>query len=272
MELKEVKVVERDEGYFYTVADLNWGRECVATLSAGRYEVKLTNLPVPDLPHCTLRLGVINDKVEFMVAPHGELEPVCARITINGGCLEFPNKIKGLIRKIPEYTKNENTINNLVESSCSNVDKVEESLLKMAENSDLEQEQLFKLLQENKDVFAVSDKNLGNINAEAQIKLRDLSVDPEYSKPYPVPWARRPFVRKKIKEMMDSGLIELAQSSPFASPLHVVKKSQKLYNDDGTKIDPPPPPKYRLVTDYRNLNKLMVQDRHVIPNMKIIWK
>ena len=168
MELKEVIVVERDEGYFYMVADLNWGRECVATLPAGRYDI-------------------INDKFEFMVAPHGELEPVCARITINGGCLEFPNEIKGLIRKIPEYAKNENTINNLVESSCSNVDKVEESLLKMAENSDSDQEQLFKLLQENKDVFAVSDKNLGNINAEAQIKLRDLSVDPEYSKPYPVP-------------------------------------------------------------------------------------
>ena len=72
MELKEIIVVERNEGY-YTVADLSWDRELrLATLPAGRYEVKLTNLPVPDLRHCTLRRGIINDTVEFMLAPHGE--------------------------------------------------------------------------------------------------------------------------------------------------------------------------------------------------------
>ena len=64
----------------------------------------------------------------FNIAPYGELEPVCARITFGGCLMEFPNTIIGLISKIPDSEKYENMVDLLNEPNMANLDKVDESL------------------------------------------------------------------------------------------------------------------------------------------------
>ena len=61
---------------------------------------------------------------------------------------------------------------------------------------------------------------------------------------YPLPYAKRGEIREEIKNMMDTG-IERESSSPYASPLVVVKKK------DGSN---------RMCVDYRKLNLVTVAD------------
>ncbi|XP_071501873.1 uncharacterized protein [Diadema antillarum] len=85
------------------------------------------------------------------------------------------------------------------------------------------------------------------------IELTDLR--PIKSRPYPLPHALRRVVDDEVKEMLDLGVIE-ASSSPYASPIVLVKKS------DGTN---------RFCCDFRKLNLVTVPDAEPIPDQDEIF-
>ena len=74
-------------------------------------------------------------------------------------------------------------------------------------------------------------------------------------RPYPIPFAKADVFEKEVRKMLDLGIIEFS-SSPFRSPMLLVKKS------DAT---------YRPVIDYRAINKVTRFDAEPIPNPEAIF-
>lgn len=72
-----------------------------------------------------------------------------------------------------------------------------------------------------------------------------------YTPQYPVPQRMRSEMDKAVQEFLDAGIIQLS-NSPFNSPTIMVPKK-----DGG----------YRLVVDYRKLNKHVVTDPHPLPRI-----
>ena len=110
---------------------------------------------------------------------------------------------------------------------------------------------LREVLHEYGDVF--SDKPGKTHLAEHKVVLT--STDPIRMRPYPVPFNMRESVDQEIQEMLKMGIIEPSES-PYASPLHLVKKK------DGS---------YRPVVDFRRLNKITVFDTEPMPDSEEIF-
>lgn len=75
------------------------------------------------------------------------------------------------------------------------------------------------------------------------------SDEPVRSKPYPVPYSMREFLKKDIDDMLKMGVIR-ESNSPYASPVVVVKKK------DGSN---------RVCVDFRKLNKLTIFNLEPMP-------
>jgi hypothetical protein len=71
------------------------------------------------------------------------------------------------------------------------------------------------------------------------------------------PHAQLDVIRKELKKLMDGGIIQPSKS-PYNSPLWVVPKSP---GPDGQ-------PRYRLVVDYRALNKKTKPDKYPLPHLE----
>ena len=125
---------------------------------------------------------------------------------------------------------------------------------KMVEQTALCKHRIRILLEEHRKVFACSDTELGVYKYPVKLELRNKDITPNYCKPRIVPYALRDWLDKKLKEMVDTGLVELCMGSPFCSPVHIVKKKEVG--------------KYRLTVDYRYLNSLLKQNRWPIPNIR----
>jgi len=78
----------------------------------------------------------------------------------------------------------------------------------------------------------------------AQHHIKLTSDQPVRSRPYPVPYSLRELLKKDIADLMKMGAIR-ESSSPYASPVVVVKKKDKAN---------------RICVGYRKLNKLTVFD------------
>ena len=97
--------------------------------------------------------------------------------------------------------------------------------------------QLQKLLEDNDDLFAKHDYDIGRTELiEARIKVTNET--PIRKKPYAVPLALREAVKKQIEDLVENGVIR-ESNSPWAFPLIVVRKKNG---------------KLRLCIDYRLLN------------------
>ncbi|KAL1124816.1 hypothetical protein AAG570_001437 [Ranatra chinensis] len=97
------------------------------------------------------------------------------------------------------------------------------------------------------------------LEATKRIKHRiDLIDDrPTYSKPRRYPVAFREIIREHIKEMLDTGVLRESVST-FNSPLWVVPK----------KLDKSGVQKYRVVVDYRELNKRKKTEKYPLPRLE----
>ena len=100
--------------------------------------------------------------------------------------------------------------------------------------------QLQALIETYANVF--SDVSGRTSKVEQWINMID--VEPVCLKPYPLLYALQQKSKDKIKEMLDMGVIRKS-SSPYASPLVIVKKKNGLH---------------RICIDYRKLNKVMISD------------
>jgi hypothetical protein len=117
--------------------------------------------------------------------------------------------------------------------------------------SDQDKKQIWKLIEEYKDIF--SDVPTTTNLLKYEIKLK--SDEPVRHRPYKVPVHFTESVEKELRKMLDMGWIEKTNSY-YASPLVVVKKK-------GTD-------ELRLCVSYKDLNRITVVDPMPQPDMEDI--
>ena len=110
------------------------------------------------------------------------------------------------------------------------------------------QQSLNALLEDYKDVFGEPKSLPPSRDYDHQIP-RIPNSKPFKLTPYIHPHNPKNEIEKQVKEMLNSGIIQLSHS-PFASPVLLVKKK------DGT---------WRFCVDYRRLNDLTIKDKFLIP-------
>lgn len=111
--------------------------------------------------------------------------------------------------------------------------------------SDSQKKLMTSLLQNNKHIF--QDKP--GLHKFFSYKFNVKPHDPYKTKPYPVPFSRRPSVQKEIAKMLQWGVIERSDS-PYNNPLVTVIKT------DGS---------IRLCLDARKLNTIILPTRDASP-------
>lgn len=136
------------------------------------------------------------------------------------------------------------------------VKRVEELLAKIKLDTLNKEEKLSvaKICAKFADVFHLEDDPLTVANIPDQkIYLKEDAV-PTYRKPYRLPYAQKTEIHKQLDEMLKHDIIEKAQSE-WSSPLLIVPK----------KMDPNGIKKWRVVVDYRELNKRIRDDKFPLP-------
>ena len=122
-----------------------------------------------------------------------------------------------------------------------------------------EKEYLKKLIKRFSDIFHLEDDKLTYTNiGQHTLRLKPNAV-PVFRKPYRLPFSQKSEIKKQVQKMIDDGLVE-ESTSEWSSPVLLVPKKQ---SSDGTK-------NYRLVLDYRLLNKELIVDRFPLPNIENI--
>jgi hypothetical protein len=106
------------------------------------------------------------------------------------------------------------------------------------------------------DIFNLPGDKLTVTNlCKQSIQLKP-NVQPTFVKNYRLPQAQKYEIDRQIKNMLDDGIIEKAQSE-WSSPLLLVPK----------KMDTSGERKWRIVIDYRKLNEKIQDDKYPLPNI-----
>lgn len=115
-------------------------------------------------------------------------------------------------------------------------------------------EKLIKLCAKYNDIFALQTDTLTCNNFyKQQIKLNDES--PVYIKNYRLPEAHKQEINEQVNKLLDDGIIRNS-ISPYNSPLLLVPK--KSINNEKN---------WRLVVDFRQLNKKIIADKFPLPRI-----
>ena len=107
---------------------------------------------------------------------------------------------------------------------------------------------IVKLLEENKDLFAKNDLDLGRTNT-LTCKIDTGTYPPITLKPYRMPLNQRPVVEKAVDEMLEAGVIQPSTSN-WSFPILLVPKP------NGTK---------RFSVDFRKLNQITKRYAYPLP-------
>lgn len=141
------------------------------------------------------------------------------------------------------------------EISVNRVDKV----LKLIDNSTLNSEEkdtIQKICAKFADVFLLDNDPVTVTNVLKQkISLKD-DTKPVYVKPYRLPHSQKTEIDTQIDKMLKDGIIE-ETTSEWSSPILIVPK----------KVDSNGIKKWRIVVDYRLLNKNLEDDKFPLPNI-----
>lgn len=121
--------------------------------------------------------------------------------------------------------------------------------------SDTQKAKLSELLKSFPDLFADPNQKL-TYTTNVKATIRTSSDTPVYSKFYQYPMTLKDEVNKQIKELLEDGIIRPSRS-PYNSPVWIVPK----------KADASGEKKYRMVIDYRKLNKITIADKYPIPEI-----
>ena len=113
-----------------------------------------------------------------------------------------------------------------------------------------QQKQLKQLINEYRDVFALSPEELGRTNW-VQHTIDTGEAAPIRMRPYRVPEAQKEKIEKCIDDMLDQGVIR-PSTSPWASPVVLVKKP------DGSD---------RFCADLRRVNAITKKDSYPLPRI-----
>ncbi len=123
--------------------------------------------------------------------------------------------------------------------------------------SDLETDQKVQveaLLEEFDDIFSKHSRDYGRTDLISH-KINLTESEPPKSRLYRVPPKQREVMRQKVDELVEDDLIEPSDSN-FASPALLVRKKT-----------PDNSVQYRLVIDFRAINKISLKDSHSLPRI-----
>lgn len=118
-------------------------------------------------------------------------------------------------------------------------------------------EHLKNLILEFHDVFGLKDEKLTTNNFYKQ-KLKLTDETPVYIKNHRLPHSQKDEIKKQIDRMLKDNIIE-PSISPYNSPIFLVPKKSLTGN--------PTEKRWRLVVDFRQLNKKLVRDVYPIPRI-----
>ena len=140
-------------------------------------------------------------------------------------------------------------------NSAQNIKAKQEMLWKLVEGGDgplteANKEQLFYLLGEYADIFAISKEDLGR-TAKVQHRINTGNSHLIRQPLRRIPPAKREEVRQLLKEMLDQDVIK-PTNSPWASPVVIVKKK------DGSP---------RFCVDYHKVNTVTRKDAYPLPRV-----
>ncbi|XP_063830201.1 uncharacterized protein LOC135079474 [Ostrinia nubilalis] len=143
---------------------------------------------------------------------------------------------------------------NRVEHNIQNkpeISRIDSTMMHIDDSIEPEyKEQLINMLNEYRDCFAFSVRELGCVSgAEMEINLNDTS--PVVYRPYRLSNTEREVVRNMVQEMEDSGIIQQS-SSNYASPIILIRKKTG---------------DYRLCVDFRALNKKTIKEHYPLPRI-----
>ena len=110
-----------------------------------------------------------------------------------------------------------------------------------------------QLITKYENIFSKNDDDIGCSNLPEHTIVIDTDI-PIRAKYRPIPVAQREYAEKEIKRLMDLGIIE-PTSSPYHSPAFLVKR---------------PKGGYRLVCDFRAINKHIVRSFQPLPAIESI--
>ena len=111
-----------------------------------------------------------------------------------------------------------------------------------------ERDRLWELIRSHRDVFALTDAELGQTNLVThRIDTRDM--DPIKIPPHRASPAKMPIIREEVQSMLDKGVIQPSKS-PYSAPIVLQKKK------DGS---------WRFCVDHRKLNDVTIKDAFPIP-------
>jgi hypothetical protein len=135
------------------------------------------------------------------------------------------------------------------------VKKMIDSLMKECECPPALESKLRAMLWKYRDVLAEKEDPVGLCTAyKPRIPLD--TTEPVYTPQYPVPFKMREAMREAIKEFLKMGVV-VPSTSPYNSPSLMVPK-----RDGG----------FRLVVDFRRLNKHVITDPHPLPRIAQIME
>ena len=110
-------------------------------------------------------------------------------------------------------------------------------------------QQLNKLLTKYSTIFAKDNQDIGNYKEPYEIKIEE-GTKPIFQRPYRIPQALEPEVKKMIDDMIASDIIEPTKSA-WNSPIVIIKKK-------GARG-------YRFCVDYRRVNQYLTPDNFPLP-------
>jgi len=111
-----------------------------------------------------------------------------------------------------------------------------------------------KIIDNHNDLFQLPDEPLGHTDVTAH-KITRTDDRPINTKQYRFPPIHKDEINKQVKDLLENNIIQ-PSDSPYNSPLWVVPKKP---DSKGNK-------KWRMVIDFRALNKETVEDAYPLPN------
>ena len=148
----------------------------------------------------------------------------------------------------------ENELEKVIEkpSNHTQLDDEVEQILRMAATGmpDQERGKLRELVREYRDVFALTNSELG-ITDIVHHRIETGDSKPIKLPPHRISPAKIPVIQKELQEMLNQGVVQ-PSNSPYSAPIVLVKKK------DGST---------RFCVDYRKLNDVTIKDAFRIPKI-----
>lgn len=157
--------------------------------------------------------------------------------------------------EIHEFSKYDVCTFNRCESKLNRKSKLL-NLLKLDHLNTEEKESLLPIFEKYSDIFYLPGDKLTTTNVYQQKIHLKPNTSPVYVKPYRLPHALKPEIKKNIEKMIADDIIEECQSE-WSSPILLVPKK----NEEGTDKQ------WRLVVDFRKVNDTILDDKFPLPNI-----